>query len=271
MCAMNFEEIKRRKQELRLTNQELSSASGVPLGTLQKILNGETRMPRKETVKALARVLEEKEAGGLFSQAKCSSTPFLKEETAVYGFYEKKPGEFTKEDYYALPETTRTELMDGVFYDLASPTRLHQGILLGIAFQLEECLQKHPGRCFLYVAPSDVELDEKTVVQPDIYVHCHAEKENLKPLAGAPDFIIEILSPSDPGRDIWKKQELYRRAGVREYWVCDPEQKKVMVFLFDTGEFPRMYSFDEKVPVTISEDACEVDFRKVYKRVEHLY
>ena len=306
---MNIEELKKRKQELGYSNRLLAEESGVPLGTVQKIFGGETKAPRKQTLEALTQVLFRKEnvyptsasaqpavlhdaraalpRDARIARPRDARTAYLydiqsdllsdaqpallREAQAAYRIPEKHPGDFTKEDYYQLPDDVRAELIDGVFYDMASPTRIHQGILGGLHIQLDACVQKHAGECFIYMAPSDVELGNKTVVQPDLYIHCHPENETIEPLKVAPDFVVEIISPSNPGHDIWRKHELYFRYGVREYWIVDPRRKLVTVYRFETEELPITYTFEDTVPVGISHGECSVDFQKIYARVRHFY
>ncbi|MDO5134003.1 MAG: Uma2 family endonuclease [Eubacteriales bacterium] len=186
-------------------------------------------------------------------------------------------GGYTEKDYFALPEDLRVELIDGVFYDMASPAKLHQKAAFEIARQLEDCIEENRKECFLYIAPSDVALgdDGKTVVQPDIYVHCDREKDRKPgPHRGAPDFIVEILSPYNPENDLWRKRELYQRYGVREYWIVNPQNGKIYVFIFPEDSKaeirPKEYSFDGLVPVQTANGTCRVDFRKVYRKIEHL-
>ncbi|MBR3245197.1 MAG: Uma2 family endonuclease [Parasporobacterium sp.] len=186
-------------------------------------------------------------------------------------------GGHTEEEYLALPDDLRVELIDGVFYAMASPQRLHQRVAFEIAKQLDACIEEHGLPCFLYIAPSDVALgdDKKTVVQPDVYVHCDIEKDKgTGPFRGSPDFAAEVLSPSNPENDLWRKRELYRRHGIREYWIINPQNCKVYVFVFENSGkeegSPGEYSFEDLVPVHISDGSCAVDFRIIYQKIKHM-
>ena len=188
-------------------------------------------------------------------------------------------GGHTEEEYLALPDDLRVELIDGVFYAMASPARIHQTVAIEITRQLWDCVEEHHKECYVYIAPSDVALgdDRKTVVQPDVYVHCDLEKDIAEgPYRGAPDFVLEVLSPSNPENDLWRKRELYRRHGVREYWIVDPREYTVYVFDFERrddedDEMPEKYTFQDRVPVRISDGICRIDFRRVYDKIEHFH
>lgn len=270
---MTIQEMKRRKKELGLSNQMVAERSGVPLGTVQKIFGGATKAPRKETIDALIKALYIDHHPKSAQYQTIPGDIYVKEPATAFLRGDRTVGEYTLDDYYALPDDERVELIDGVFYDMASPMKIHQGILGGIYVQLDACVEQHPGTCFLYAAPSDVELgeDRKTVVQPDIYIHCDPDKEQNKPHHGAPDFIVEILSPSSRGHDLLRKHELYKRHGVREYWVVDPKDRRVAIYDLVSDALPYIYSFEDEVPVLISEGTCKVDFKKVFARVKHFY
>ena len=104
-------------------------------------------------------------------------------------------------------------------------------------------------------APIDVQLDcdEKTIVQPDVLVLCDVSKLSGNTISGAPDFIVEILSPSTRKKDMFIKLEKYMTAGVREYWMVDAEKKKVLIYDFEHENYPILFGFDAEVPVGIFE------------------
>ena len=191
--------------------------------------------------------------------------------------YEYEPGvesgDKTIEDYYALPEDRRVELIDGVFYDMSAPSSIHQFLTIKLAFSLSNYVANNNGKCLPFTAPIDVQLfgDDKTMVQPDVLVTCDRNKIVRRGLVGAPDLVIEILSPYNRKKDLILKRRKYQEAGVREYWIVFPEEKKVWVYLFEKGDEPREYTFADKVPVGIWDGKCEVDFAKVYEEASFLY
>lgn len=263
---MTVEELKKRKQRMALTNEDLSRLSGVPLGTVQKIMSGATKTPRRETLLALEKVLYPSEypvQGQMLS---------FREPEAAY-HTKKKQGEYTLDDYLALPDERRVELIDGVFYDMSAPTFIHQQLMLEISFQLRSEMDKCPNDCILSFAPTDVQLDrdQKTIVQPDILIVCDREKVTVPRVYGAPDFIVEILSPSTMRKDFMIKGKKYQAAGVREYWLVDPDSRQIVQLDFSKDAPVRFYSFDQKVPVLISEGRCFVDFAVISERLAPFY
>ena len=173
---------------------------------------------------------------------------------------------YTREDYYATPEGTRVELVRGLFRDMASPSRRHQDISRWLFLRIGRHIEDKKLSCRLYAAPFDVDLseteEEDTVVQPDISVICDLSKLTRQGCTGGPDFIIEIVSPRYFNYDNDDKKQMYRRAGVREYWIVDAERRKIIVYLLDRdgGEDDIfLYSFTDKVPVHICEDLT-IDF-----------
>ena len=117
------------------------------------------------------------------------------------------------------------------------------------------------------MSPLDVQLncDNTTIVQPDVLVVCDRSKVRNRYICGAPDFIVEILSKSTKKKDMFIKTEKYMNAGVREYWVVDPDRKQIIVYDFEHDEYPLIYGFDAKVPVFIFGGECMVDFAQIYE------
>ena len=263
---MTVEELKKRKQRMGFTNEDLSELSGVPLGTVQKIMSGATRVPRRETLLALEKVLN---PTGYPVQ---ESMPVFSKPSAIYQA-KKKQGEYTLDDYLALPDERRVELIDGVFYDMSAPTLIHQQLIVNISNQLFNQMDKCPHDCVLSLAPTDVQLDkdQKTIVQPDILIVCDKEKIAVPRVCGAPDFIIEILSPSTMRKDFMIKGRKYQAAGVREYWLVDPDTRQIVQFDFSRDAPVRFYSFDQRVPVLISEGKSVVDFAVISERLAPFY
>ena len=257
---MTLEEMKARKRELGYSNEQLSHLSGVPLGTIIKIFGGATSAPRRATIIALEKVLTPRTTYTV-------PEPFsgmVKEPAAAYAAKEKP---FTLEDYYLLPENARGELIDGVIYDMSAPTWNHQAIITEITMQLYTCQKAHNSPCRVAMAPVDVQLDKDqyTILQPDILVLCDLQKIQNGICVGAPDMTIEIISSTSRNHDMVLKLNKYKAAGVREYWIVDPENKKVLVYLFGDKNLFMTYDFSDRVPVGISDGKCEIDFSEVEK------
>lgn len=160
---------------------------------------------------------------------------------------------YTEEDYYNLPDDVRAELIDGKFYNMASPNRMHQEIVHFFDKNIGNYIDSKKGPCKIYPAPFAVKLfnDKRTIVEPDISVICDPDKLTDKGCSGAPDWIVEIASPGNPAHDYVRKLNLYVKAGVREYWIVDPMVKEVSVYFFEQSPFPTSYTFEDKIKVNI--------------------
>lgn len=172
---------------------------------------------------------------------------------------------YTEDDYYNLPEDVRAELIDGQIYNMSAPNRIHQEILSALHIRIGNYIYAKGGSCKIYPAPFAVKLfkDSKTIVEPDISVICDHSKLTDQGCTGAPDWIIEIISPSNPGHDYVRKLNLYADAGVREYWIVDPLDKTVSVYRLEEGNFrATSYTFQDKIKVNIYNDLY-IDFREL--------
>jgi len=168
---------------------------------------------------------------------------------------------YTIADIEALPEGERAELIDGEMFMMASPSWRHQDILVNLLFEIEGYIRKNKGKCRVLPAPFGVYIknDNRNFVEPDISVICDEEKRSEKGCLGAPDWIIEIVSPSSKRMDYVRKTDLYRDAGVREYWIVDPDKETVTIYETKQWNAPVCHSFSERIKAGIYEDLY-IDF-----------
>ena len=183
---------------------------------------------------------------------------------------------YTYDDYLTWMDNVRRELYDGFIKLMTpAPSRNHQRISTNLVSIFWNFL-RHKS-CEVYHAPSDVRLPKDksnhndksiyTVVQPDIYVICDLSKMDDKGCFGAPDLIVEIVSASNSKRDIKDKFEIYQEHGVREYWIVNPNDENVTVFVLDENgkfQFRGMYAGDDKIPVNIFKGDLDVDLTEVF-------
>jgi Uma2 family endonuclease len=190
------------------------------------------------------------------------------------GLAGKNPDRYTYGDYLTWADGQRYELIDGVVYIMSpAPSRRHQEISMELSRQFSVYLFDKD--CKIYAAPFDVRLPEgnekdedvTTVVQPDLLVVCDLNKLDDRGLRGAPDLVIEILTPESGGRDKKIKRALYEKHGVKEYWIVNYNEKTVDVYLLnDENQYgkPDIYFDKDKVPITIFED-LEIDLSLVFQ------
>lgn len=250
---MNIPLMEYYREQKGLSYEQLSEVSGIPLPAIQKIFGGEILSPEYTTLQRLEQVLKPRE-----------DSPGIMEELRRYDAVER---EYTLDDYYALPDDQRVELIDGVFYDMAAPSLGHQRICTKLGYMLEDSIMRREGDCIVFASPVDVQLDcdESTMVQPDLVIVCDKEKLTGRCIAGAPDFVLEILSDSTRQKDMFLKLTKYRSAGVREYWMVDLDKKRIIAYFFEADEMPVIYGSDDKVPVQIFDGELEIDFSQVTK------
>lgn len=170
----------------------------------------------------------------------------------------------TLAQYEQLPEDAKVEVFDGFIYDMASPSTSHQRLSMRLSAILDSYIFQKHGNCEVFTAPYDVVLSENplVIVQPDIMIICDKTKLDSKRCNGAPDFIIEIVSPGTASHDYIQKAFYYQRYGVREYWIVDTSKKTVTVHYFEGGSFSSQYPFDSSVKVNIYDD-LNIDFSKI--------
>lgn len=239
--------LREKKERTGWTTEELSNRSGVPVGTINKILSGETTSPRYDTMEALNRAFREEEALMLGESAPYAANS----EERLY----------TLDDYYRLPNDVRAELIDGRLFYMQSPTSAHQNIIGELYFATRLFIKEKNGTCQPFMAPLDVQLDcdDKTMIQPDFMIICDREKIWEDRIYGAPDFVVEVLSPSTRKRDTDLKLLKYKDAGVKEYWIVDLEKERIICYFFEEdGLIPNIHTFQNEVPVRIYDGELKI-------------
>jgi len=172
--------------------------------------------------------------------------------------------QYSYADYLSWADDKMRELINGIFYAFSAPFRNHEETTISFLKKALPFISRRKGKCKIYTAPFDVRLptngetaDDKiyNVVQPDICVICDPSKLDERGCIGAPDLIVEVISPSSSKRDLNEKFSLYEKSGVREYWVVYPNDKAVVVFILKTnGKYNNGTTYDliigpSKVPV----------------------
>ena len=186
---------------------------------------------------------------------------------------------YTYADYLTWLDDVRRELIEGFIKFLPAPRSVHAKVGYNISWHLGAIIKKHKGKCEVYPAPFDVRLpkngetaDDKiyTVVQPDISVICDLSKIDRRGCCGAPDMIVEVLSPSTTKRDMNEKFILYENSGVKEYWVVHPKDRCINVFLLqENGKYNdgALYDWEGKVPVHIFDD-YHIDLEDIFGNIK---
>ena len=165
---------------------------------------------------------------------------------------------YTVDEFLELPDVPEyAELIDGVIYDMAPPDLRHQRISGNVFFAIKSYIVKNKGKCELFSAPTGVKLGKKKLVEPDVFVVCDPDKLKEKYCSGAPDWVIEIVSPSNSAHDYIDKLKLYSEHGVKEYWIVDPNGERVIVYIFEQPNLIGFYTFDDDIPVWIYRDEPE--------------
>ena len=286
---LKIAELKERKRELGYSNKMISDISGVPLSTVQKIFGGSTETPRYETLLKIEHALfpADRElrqydpyylpGGGLYKMyVKDPEEAYSYE--SFYGYdkgytvFGKKQGEYTVDDYYTLPDDVRVELIDGVFYDMASPSPVHQMIITQTAKQIGSSLDKSGGECEVFVSPLDVQFatdNVRDLLQPDLLIVCEQKKylNETGKILGAPDMVMEVLSPSTRGKDRVRKLKKYMVEGVKEYWIVDPEAAEIQVYCFGKTSTFNLYTFEDRIPINIFDGEISVNFAAINRRL----
>ena len=286
---MTREEIIELKEKRGYSVAQLSQYSGVPEGTIRKIITGESKNPRVATLNAIEKVLigdENVYTGKSYQYDSQASVSFVCEGEAEYNAGStalnhmqgqqstvskvKKQGEYTVEDYMALPDGDRKELIDGVFYDMATPLFIHQEVVGYMFFEIKSFINANKGKCRVVVAPSAVQLDcdNKTMVEPDIYIVCNPDKVKKFGNYGAPDFVLEVLSDSTRNKDLKIKSFKYMNAGVREIWYIDLKTRTLITYYEGDDYLPAVHQLEGTLGLAIYDGRLEINLAELGDIIE---
>ncbi len=160
---------------------------------------------------------------------------------------------YTSEDYWNLPEGERAELIDGKLYAMAPPGYRHQFLVAQFTKAIGNFIDSHKGTCRVIPAPFAVNLfaDDQKWVEPDISVICDPDKITDQGYEGAPDWVIEVVSPESRKRNYGKKNDLYSEAGVREYWIVDLQKERTTIYRYEEDAAPVIVPFSQSLAVGI--------------------
>lgn len=184
---------------------------------------------------------------------------------------DKEHAQYTIEDILALPEGERAELINGQMFMMASPTAIHQSIIGWLHVKMYSHIEQNKGKCRVFLSPFAVFLknDNKNYVEPDIFLIRNKEKLDNEGYYGAPDWIIEVISPSSKSMDYYRKTSAYSEAGVREYWIIDPLKEIVIAYDFEHEDAPQLYHFTDKIKANVLE-GLTIDFAELKENLKNM-
>ncbi|WP_029322787.1 Uma2 family endonuclease [Butyrivibrio sp. AE3004] len=285
---MTIDEMKNIKESRGYSFAVLSEYTGVPAITLQRIFSGDTKKPRKATLDAIEKVLTGDESvysGKAYSYERNSVSyglyeperrSELNEKTFSYGAEGRTDSKtsqrdkYTLRDYYNLPKSQCMELIDGVFYEVDMPGVIHQ-IIISRFLKRMACyldgMKSGIAMCF----PANVRLDndDMTMVKPDLFIVLDENKITDDFVNGAPDFVLEVISPASRKKDMFIKSVKYCEAGVKKYWMIDPKKRTLISYDYmDEDIAPSivplsgeksMDLYDEELKINLDEIAEVID------------
>ncbi|MDO5410582.1 MAG: Uma2 family endonuclease [Lachnospiraceae bacterium] len=281
---VDITELKRKKRAAGLTNAQIAKMTGIPVSTVNKIFSGATKNPRYTTLAAIEEMLDKVLAAKkqvvkqmtvkerLLRQM--TENGFLEHATGDELILERSPAEGTPQaqtsffsdlysaNTYPFPKgadsrnsavmnsgETRKEIIDGKQYILPQPDRIHQRVLHQLACEIEYVIRLCDKHFEVYPAPFLVKLseDKEDYVQPDLSIICNPQILTNSGCCGAPDWIVEVISPEYVQHDYVTKVSLYQQAGVKLYWIVDPVKMQTMVYDFERKASPVVYGFGKEI------------------------
>ena len=294
---MNIDELKKRKKQLKLTVSDLAILADLPQGTVSKIMTGETKMPRLETMEHLEMAICREEQKRRIEAYLCAMKEYLQvhiemieapykfetiyrrihnledkpialadslsERVPIWGklALDKKKKISTNSFLHMGYENRWVELYEGTVIVSEAPGIEHQLMVKSINKQIEKYIEENQGKCQVFDMGLNVKLDEDedSILIPDILVLCDEQKMRSFGVQGAPDWVIEVVSPSTRQYDYKKKSMKYLSHGVRELWLVDLEKRIVITYVNQEYAVSAIYPFGESVPVRIYDGKLRIN------------
>ena len=270
------------KLELGLTCEDIAGGSGVPISTVRKVFSKQTKRPRRQTLEDLSKYFEDR-----YDPAQIR---YYRDEAKLHGDVDygigeamvvRESGAYMKseardlksvnvksiDDFDEMPIYPRVELIGGEVFTMEAPSVTHQMVVTKLLLLTATYIKKNKGHCTALVSPiavQPIENDKETVVQPDFLVVCDKKKlEYEKHIIGAPDWVVEVLSPSTRSKDMTAKRDIYKKAGVREYWMVDLEGEYVILYEYAKTDIPSIKLMKDPIPVGIYDGKLEIDLSEL--------
>jgi len=263
---MTINEMRKLKDEYGFSIAALADYTKVPVGTLVKIFSGETSKPREATLKALNEFFTRVAVTSAIKYTDVmtpADSLMVRQEVAGYGL--KQNEGYTIADIEAFPEERRCELINGVIYDMAPASVPHNMIADYVGEKFKEYIKKNGGDCYVSTGQSGMFPvdDDRTFLIPDVMVTCDPKKITKKGICGAPDFVLEVSSPSNYKYDVQLKFSVYMTIGVREYWVIDAENAKFAKYVYEGNAYTKLGGLNEVLDVDIYDGELQIDLREI--------
>ena len=279
---MELDEMIRIKEQRGYSIKQLAEYSGVPEGTVRKIFSGQTACPRAVTMSALEKVLTGDESvykgKNYFYDMKSASADYGKyldevgsgsSRIAETVFSYGKKGLMTIEDLESLPEDSRSELIDGILYDMGSPSLVHQDISMEVAMQIRQFTKEKGLKCKTLVNPGvQILRDDQNLLIPDVAVACRDKTRIGRYVEGAPVFVMEVVSEHGRKRDYVIKLNKYSQAGVEEYWIVDPFKKMITIYTTEEDYAPEIIPIEGKCSLHCLGEDFAIDLDEIANIIE---
>lgn len=291
---MDIKDLKERKKALKLTTDQIAYMAELPYSTVSKIFTGETKNPQYITIEKIDEAISRAEQTRRIEAYQAAIKEYIEnhpDEVFEHSKFEKiyrkennlssdpipyavplsdadtegvlalrKVGPVTFESFMKLEVDRWTELIDGKIITANSPSFEHQVIVDELGYAIKKYISDNDGKCKVFSSGLNVRFDEEddTLVVPDVLVRCENGTIMDYGIYGAPDFVVEVTSPSTRSKDYHVKLSKYMSYGVREYWIVDLQKRIVVTYQNDMPTISAIYHFNDEVPVSIYEGKLKI-------------